>query len=131
MELLLDTHTLLWVISGSDKLPEKIKNLINNYDNKIFVSMVSLWEIEIKHALKPDLMPISAEDVYNSLTVSDFHLLSVRTEYIVGLLEIIKQNIHKDPFDHLLLSMANDENMTLVTHDDNIQKYHDVSIISY
>ena len=51
MNLLLDTHALIWFINGDDQLPEKSINLIKNLENKCFVSIVSIWEIAIKLSL--------------------------------------------------------------------------------
>ena len=61
MKILLDTHILLWTISNDLKLPEKARKLIENEENEIYYSIVSLWEVELKRLAHPDAMPVSAE----------------------------------------------------------------------
>lgn len=131
MKLLLDTHTLIWVITNSSKLPEKIKSIVNDKNNIIYVSVASIWEIEIKHIKKAESMPYDAKSILRSIECSDFELIDIKKDYILELQSIINQNIHSDPFDHILLSMAKNDNLTLVTHDSNMKDYKDVGIISY
>ena len=131
MDYLLDTHTLLWSLNSSEKLPEHIKEIINNRRNRIFVSNVSLWEIEIKHHKNPSLMPYTAQKIYNALNRADFIEMDVRDEYIFELANISSQGIHKDPFDHLLLATAKCEEMVLISHDTNTSLYKDVHVLSY
>ena len=131
MEVLLDTCTLLWAINDQDKIPENIKEIINDYDNDIFVSTASLWEIEIKHLKNSELMPYDSVSVFNAIIESDFKLINVRDEYVMELGNIVKQRIHNDPFDHLLLAMAKEEKMTLITHDEFISQYKGIDIINF
>ncbi len=56
MKLLLDTHILLWAISNDMRLPEKARKLIEDETNEIYYSVISLWEVEIKHLAYPDAM---------------------------------------------------------------------------
>ena len=131
MDYLLDTHTLLWSLNSSEKLPEHIKEIINNRRNRIFVSNVSLWEIEIKHLKNPSLMPYTAQKIYNALNRADFIEMDVRDEYIFELENISSQGIHKDPFDYLLLATAKCEEMVLISHDANTSLYKDIHVLSY
>ena len=131
MELLLDTCTLLYAITGNEKLPHKIREMIDNEKNRIFLSIVSEWEIEIKHLKNPTLMPFTAVDIENEIVLTDITVLNMRTEYLMQLKDIMSQNIHKDPFDHYLLAMAKEEGMTLITHDQTLEKYNGVKVISY
>ena len=131
MDYLLDTCTLLWAINNSDNLPKNIKSIIDDYDNDILVSQASLWEIAIKHQKNPELMPYSEKDILNIIFRSGFILIDIRDENIITLPEIMKQNIHKDPFDHMLLSVAKNEEAYLITHDENIKLYKEVKILGY
>ena len=130
MDILLDTHTLIWALLDDDKMSQTIKNLIDNPSNDIFFSVASLWEIEIKHAKHPQLMPYSMKQIYNViLGKTDFIMLDIRPEYLVYLSEIINENIHNDPFDHLIISMAKSEKMKLITHDAMICKYQGIDVV--
>ena len=51
MKLLLDTHTFIWFVEDDEKLPISTKNQIEDINNEILVSIVSLWEIAIKTSL--------------------------------------------------------------------------------
>lgn len=63
MKILLDTHILLWAISNDSKLPEMARKLIENEENEIYYSIVSLWEVELKRLAHPDAMPVLAEEL--------------------------------------------------------------------
>lgn len=131
MKLLLDTCTLLWAISDSKMLPNKIKEMIDDADNEIYISFTSLWEIEIKHQKNKESMPFRATDVAEKLKGTDVEPMYFDLADLYVLEEIIKQNIHKDPFDHMLLAMAKTDNSILVTHDKNLEKYQGINILSY
>ena len=131
MEILLDTCTLLWVINEPEKLPENIINIINDYNNDVFILNTSIWEIELKHLKNEKLIPYDAVSILNSIIDADFRIINLRNEYIMGLKDIVDQHIHNDPFDHILLAMAKEEKMTLITHDESIKKYKGIDIISF
>ena len=76
-------------------------------------------------------MPYDAKSILRCIECSDFELVDVKKEDISELKSIISQNVHSDPFDHILLSMAKKEALTIVTHDSNIKEYKDVEILSY
>ena len=67
MKVLLDTHIVLWALADSEKLPAKAREIINNNENEIFYSLVSAWEVAIKHNLHPDKIPISEEDFLENI----------------------------------------------------------------
>ena len=131
MDYLLDTCTLLWAINDSDNLPKNIKAIIDDYDNDILVSQVSIWEIAIKHQKNPNLMPYNEKDILNVILRSGFILLDIRDENIISLPEIMKQNIHKDPFDYMLLATAMNENATLLSHDSILKSYTGIKVVTY
>ncbi|MCQ2800830.1 MAG: type II toxin-antitoxin system VapC family toxin [Bacilli bacterium] len=131
MKLLLDTHSLLWSLLDDEKLAG-VRELIKNPSNEIYVSVASLWEIEIKHSVHPEAMPYSSEEISKVINdKADFVVLPIEQSHITSLGEIINQGIHKDPFDHLLLAVAKANNMVLLTHDDKINQYHGVNILFY
>ena len=132
MELLLDTHTLLWALLEPEKLPDDVKTAIEDINNDIFISTASLLEIEIKHDKNDKLMPYSALDIYHAIVEhADYILLDIRPEYLFKLKEIKDKGIHKDPFDHLLIAMAKNEGMVLVTKDRIVEQYHLCKTLMY
>lgn len=132
MELLLDTSTLLLALFNSAKLPKNVKELIDDSENDIYVSTVSLWEIAIKHNSHPELMPYNLKKIYDVIEeYTDFHIMPIDPEYILAFEIIAKQKINRDPFDQLLVSVAKTNTMSLVTHDKNILKYKGIKFVSY
>ena len=61
MKYLLDTHIILWAALDVRKLSRKAKKILEDPDNILYFSPVSLWEISIKHAKHPDQMPMTSE----------------------------------------------------------------------
>ena len=131
MEILLDTCTLLWTINDPDKLPDEVIQIINDNRNDVFISNTSIWEIELKHLKNKELMPYDSKDVLNAINDSNFRIINLRNEYIMGLKDIVDQHIHNDPFDHIILSMAKDEKMKLITHDEMMKKYKGIDILGF
>lgn len=116
--LLLDTHVFLWWLVNDKRLGEKTRKLIQDPKNQIFVSAASTWEISIKRALGK----VSAPDDMSSIIDDEgFSALSINTYHgdQAGLLP----DIHKDPFDRMLIAQAQSEGMLLVTADEAISKY--------
>lgn len=132
MRLLLDTHILLWALSNDPKLSVKARKLIENDENEIYYSILSLWEVELKRIVHPDKMPISAEELAGYCNESGFHklLLFEKHIYMLGSLQR-EENAppHKDPFDRLLICQAAKENMMFVTHDPLLSAYKEPSIL--
>ena len=62
MKILLDTHVLLWAMSGEPAMSPKMVYYLEDLNNTLFYSLASVWEISIKHRLHPEALPISAEE---------------------------------------------------------------------
>ena len=130
MELLLDTCSLLWALFDDNKLSKQARDLLENDDNDVYISVASLWEIAIKNLKHPDLMPYSLNDVYDIIVnYTDFMILPIRPNHLLVLDGIIKQNIHQDPFDHIIMATSQVENLPLITCDSNIKRYQDVKCV--
>lgn len=132
MEILLDTNALIQILFNSEKVPSKIKDLIKDEENDIFVSFASLWEIAIKSNKKIKEFPITYRATYNMIvSQTDFNLLPLHYNLLEQYDEIVNQNIHKDPFDLMLLSLAKTEEFTIVTTDKMLSKYENIDVITY
>lgn len=133
MKILLDTHILLWTLSDDARLSDKARKLIENEENDIYYSIVSLWEVEIKHLLHPDVMTISAEELTKYCEQSGFQELLIREKHIFALAGLKREEgtpPHKDPFDRMLICQADTENMIFVTHDSLIPGYNEPCIVA-
>ena len=121
MFYLLDTHTLIWYFEDSPKLPSNITSIIDNNAYYKCICSVSLWEIAIKTNIGKLTMSISFDDLLIAISNSDLIVMQMENEYL-------RENsklpfFHKDPFDRMIISTAIAEDMTIITKDEDIQKY--------
>ena len=131
MKLLLDTHIAIWTIINSEKLPKHIIDDIENYDNEIFVSMASVWEIAIKSAKSGGKIDLNEKSFVEYITKMDFNILPIKLRHISNIRSLrVKDEevIHKDPFDRMLISQAETEEMMLYTKDEKIANYKSKNI---
>ena len=123
---LLDTHVLLWLAENSPMLSSKAKNVILDTSYDKYVSLVSAWEVAIKLGTNKLQLAGGLIEFYRMIDENGFTTLTVTREYLMKLSDF--PDYHKDPFDRLLISTALAEDLTIITIDENIQKY-DVSWI--
>lgn len=121
MRILIDTHILIWYFDGNDKLPDRYKYQLDNTENSIFVSIVSIWEIAIKINLGKLEVTKSLTEIQSYLIKRNFKLLEVKFTHLNTLLTLPLH--HKDPFDRLLIAQAITENLTLISADQHFQAY--------
>ena len=122
MSLLLDTHVVLWWLADDPALADEIKDRLDN-EPDVCVSAATIWEVAIKQAIGKLPEPAGLPELIRD---SGFTLLPVGARHAtaVGRLPMI----HRDPFDRMLVAQAQCENLTLVTRDQNCQRY-DVKVL--
>ena len=120
MNLLLDTHYLLW--AAADAVPSSAAEaMIRDPDNTLWFSVASLWEVAIKRALdRPDFRT-EAGPLRAGLLASGYRELAVEGRHILGLSTLPR--LHRDPFDRLLVAQAAAEGMRLLTADARLAGY--------
>lgn len=121
MNLLLDTHIALWAITDDPRLSDAARELILAPEAIVWVSVASLWEIAIKHALGRGNMPVSGGEARSYFREAGYRLLDIRAEHAVAVEQL--PPLHADPFDRLLLAQAMVEPMRLLTHDRQMVAY--------
>jgi PIN domain nuclease of toxin-antitoxin system len=121
VNLLLDTHVALWAITDSARLSASARQQIMAERTTVWVSVVSLWEIAIKHALGRGDMPVSAHDAAAYFRDSGFRMLVLQPEHALGVEAL--PALHTDPFDRMLVAQARVEPMRLLTHDATVASY--------
>ena len=122
MNLLLDTHALLWFASDSRRLGRQAGKLIRSPANLVWVSAVSLWEISLKASL--DRATISerlAEVALEDLERYGFKPLPITIRHALAIRDL--PWLHRDPFDRMLVAQALCEDLTLLTADPLIRTY--------
>jgi PIN domain nuclease of toxin-antitoxin system len=122
MQILLDTHVVLWALTDDAALKGEARAMLSDTRNGIWVSAVSIWEISIKHSLGRGDMPLSGKDALTYCRKSGYRWLDIRPEHAVAVEDL--PAIHADPFDRLLVAQALTEPMKLLTHDVVIARYH-------
>lgn len=122
MKYLLDTCTFLWIADASDELSKRARDVFLDPRNERYLSVVSVWEIALKHAAKklrlpkpPDrFIPIARDRAgIGSLELDD------RSIFRLSALP----DIHPDPFDRMLVCQAQVEGMVILTPDPKIRRY--------
>jgi PIN domain nuclease of toxin-antitoxin system len=121
MNYILDTHVLLWSQFDVKKLSNPVRDIILDRNRKKFISISSMWEISIKNRIGKLPLPNGISDIFNDIESNGFGLIGISRECI----EIYNNLplIHRDPFDGIIIATAILEQMTIITVDENIQKY--------
>jgi len=122
MNLLLDSHSFVWWRDEPRKLSPTAFAEISNLNNDVFLSVVTVWELQIKIALNKFTIKGGLENaIKDEQQNNGFQILPVQLSHALHLENLPLH--HKDPFDRLLISQAIVENMTLVSVDANFAKY--------
>jgi PIN domain nuclease of toxin-antitoxin system len=118
MNLLLDTHTLLWWLDDNPTLSAEARRAIADGANTVFVSAVSIWEIRIKQGLGKLKLPTNFRKVLDGQPFED---LPITTEHAHRVAKL--PALHRDPFDRMLVAQAMIERLTIVSRDTDITRY--------
>ncbi len=121
MNLLLDTHVLLWAASEPQHLSVKARTLLLDPANQLVFSAASLWEISIKSSLARTDFKVDARRLWRMLQAHGYRELAITSEHIVAVNEL--PALHKDPFDRILVAQARVEGLLLLTLDKIVAKY--------
>ncbi|HEY3302421.1 MAG TPA: type II toxin-antitoxin system VapC family toxin [Candidatus Binatia bacterium] len=119
MVLLLDTHVLIWWLADDRRLSKDARNLIADAHHRVLVSAASVWEIAIKSALKR--IEIELDDLEDAILKSGFEPLPIALLHAVRVGRL--PDVHRDPFDRMLVAQAGVEELRLVTHDRVFERY--------
>jgi PIN domain nuclease of toxin-antitoxin system len=120
MNVLLDTHTLLWALSDERRLSDRVRNLLPKAD--AWFSVASIWEIVIK--TKNGKLPLPSPAgpyVMTKLVLNGVRVLPVTADHTLRV-ETLDLH-HRDPFDRMLIAQSLEEKLPLVTADPIFQRY--------
>ena len=124
MKLLLDTHTFLWLIDGNPKLGSKASTALDDMQNLLYLSVVSIWELAIKTSrVNPQLQLAEPLDVFVGKWTKTYGIMILPIERTHALQVVHLADHHRDPFDRLLVAQASIEHMSLVTGDSKLTSY--------
>lgn len=133
MKILCDTHILIWYLSADERLSEKACALLDDERNTVYFSLVSVWEVAIKHGRKPDKLTLSPKDFVRYCEEQYFIENPLYERHIFTLDMHSRPDTapeHHDPFDRLLLSQAKADGLTFLTHDTLIPYYNEPCVLS-
>jgi PIN domain nuclease of toxin-antitoxin system len=111
VRLLLDTQVALWWLTANPRLPKTSRELMAS--SPCVVSVASIWEVALKHRLGK--LPVSPRRFRDEMRAAGASILSVSDEHVLTTMDI--PDAHPDPFDRLLLSVAEAERLVLLTAD--------------
>ena len=127
MKLLLDTHAFIWFIDGNSKLSHTARTAIDDVENRVYLSVASVWELAILVSLKRLTLQRTVNEyvtLYTARTAID--LLPVTLDHVEGIVHLPFH--HRDPFDRLLIAQAKFHDLQLVSADGAFRQY-DVNIL--
>ena len=119
MKVLADTHTLVWALSSPETLSARARKLLE--ESEVIVSVASLWELLLKKD-RPDALltdPLRWWQEY--VDGPDIAVLGIRHSHVMQIGRL--PEIHRDPFDRILVAQAAIERMTIVSKDQLLARY--------
>jgi PIN domain nuclease of toxin-antitoxin system len=126
MNILIDTHALIWFITDHQELPHSAKRRIEDLENNCFVSVASLWEMGIKYALGKLSLKADLERIFELIEQSGVAVLPITSAHI--LTSTTLEFHHRDPFDRLIIAQAKREGLTLISKD-SIFKDYEINVL--
>lgn len=121
MNLLLDTHLILWAAGDPDRFSDEARQLLLDTAHELYYSAASLWEITIKRTLGRSDFQVDPRRLWRMLPVSGYRELPITGKHAIAIETL--PLLHKDPFDRLLLAQARVESLTLLTADQQLAGY--------
>lgn len=123
--MLLETHTLLWFLDNDIKLPPNLKSLIEAKP-RVYVSIVSLWEIAIKPNINKLGLNYAFVDLESLLKELNIEVLHITFQVLEAYRNLLLH--HRDPFDRMIISQAQCHNLPAISKDENFKKY-DINLL--
>ena len=121
MKLLLDTQVLLWAAGQPKRLPAAARRLLTDVRHELWFSAASLWEVTIKAQLGREDFVVEPRVLRRGLLENGYRELAVTSEHAVQVEGL--PDLHRDPFDRLLVAQAQCEGITLITGDAIVARY--------
>lgn len=122
MRAMLDTHAFIWWVMNDPQLSLTAKTIIADPGNLLFLSAASAWEIVIKVRLGKLTLPEAPESYIPSrLKMNRFESLSIQLVHALQVKHL--PDLHRDPFDRIIIAQSQVENIPIVTVDSQIMQY--------
>jgi PIN domain nuclease of toxin-antitoxin system len=123
VNVLLDTHVLIWWIENNRRLGKRAKSIIADDRTSVWISAATVWEISVKAAAgRLDLRASFPDELSAEMQQSGFRPLAITFEHAFAVRKL--PLLHTDPFDRMLVAQAQCEGLTLVSADTIFPQYH-------
>jgi len=122
MNILLDTHTLIWAVTLDKHLTQRNRRILENADNRCLVSVASLWEMGIKYSIGKLKLKHDLKEIFEIIETTGFEILPITVEHI-----LINSSLplhHRDPFDRILVSQAMADGLSIMSTDEVFKHYN-------
>lgn len=126
MNLLLDTHIMLWYSQNNPRLSETTRDLILDPNNGVSISIVSLFELSIKIKVGKLHLGSSIANFWEGLRSDQIQTLPITLAHLTAYDALSLKDEHRDPFDRLILATALAEGMTLISQDKKFASYKEI-----
>lgn len=123
MNILLDTHLLIWTATRPERLSRQARDHISDADNALFFSAISIWEIGIKRGLERLDFQLDPDRLRRLLLANDYKEIDFSSRHGVAVQAL--PPLHRDPFDRALIAQARCERLMLMTADRDIGLYEE------
>lgn len=122
MKILLDTHIFLWFVSGDNRLSTEVRDAISDYENEVYLSIISIWECIVKSKLGKLPLP-EPPDIYLPKQREYHQIINLNLDEssVIQLAKI--PALHRDPFDRMLICQALQYDLVIATADKAIRAY--------
>jgi PIN domain nuclease of toxin-antitoxin system len=121
MQLLIDTHILIWFLEGNKSLSKPRRQIIINPRNDVLVSIAALWEMAIKISLGKLTLSQPFADVIKQIAAEDIDILPISPEHTLQVSTLPFH--HRDPFDRIIVAQAQVENLPVMSNDAEFGNY--------
>lgn len=122
MKILLDTCEFLWLVTGDPKLPATVAAAVRDPQNEVYLSVVSFWEISLKHSLGKLPLPEPPQKFVPAQREKHFITPLALDEKAVARLSELP-GLHRDPFDRMIVCQAQAQGLTLASADGLVRQY--------
>lgn len=124
MDYLLDTQAIIWSLEDDPRLPKVVSEIIEDAENSVCITAVSLWEIAIKRSIGKLTLTTALSDIQQNITTKQVRILPITTAHLETVEKLPYQDKHRDPFDRLIISQAiRSEDMILISNDPHFANY--------
>ncbi len=122
MRYLIDTHTLLWIVTDNPELSKTAKKLYLDQSNEIFFSLASIWEMAIKISIGKLSIEKSLQDfTEHHIIANDIKIHPIQLSHVLRIEKLPFH--HRDPFDRLIIAQGIEDNIPIISSDQIFDLY--------